>query len=170
MKKIFWCIFFVGCFFYLKKDDSVLAALCSSYLTCHFQSGGSCTPVDKQFEVCQCLVNTDGSCTKVQYRTCTIQSECNIWIRGRRVEPLDPICPSYGDCCGCTGIPKKIPLVTPTVKPLPLPIVGCYTPCATDLNCSGGLKCGYIITAGRRVCLNSACPRSSSCKCSWQAF
>lgn len=108
------------------------------------------------------------------YQNCVIDADCSGGLRcgynvkvGRRV-CSNSACPNEMGC-KCSWQNGAVPL--PTVKPQPttVPQTSCYQPCTNDAECSTGLKCGYNVTVGKRVCSNSLCPRETTCKCSWQA-
>jgi len=167
LKKIFPLVFFLFFFFFLfSKQVNGQQDNCFSYFTCHYQSGTglNCSQGTQPFRACGCWLDGSGVCQKFQRYFCAIQDWCNFLIR------YYPRCREYGDCCGCSGKPKPIPSPTPTPRPVPTPtpLASCYQPCRTDSDCSNGLKCGYHVSVGKRVCLNPACAGEQDCRCSWQ--
>jgi len=160
---VFFLFFFL--FSLNTKCLAQIAPHCISYFTCHYQSGTglNCPQGTQPFHACYCWVDSAG-CRKVQNDFCTTQDWCDFLIR------YASLCREYGDCCGCSGKPKPIPSPTPTPRPVPTPtpLASCYQPCRTDSDCSNGLKCGYHVSVGKRVCLNPACAGEQDCRCSWQ--
>lgn len=160
----------LGIFLSFSKEIFAACAGGYSYFTCAYQSGTGlvCSSGSQPFHLCGCRVNDlNGviSCKKEVYDWCYDQQSCNWSITSVR---NNPFCSKYGDCCGCSGKPRLIPLPTPKPKPIPTPILGCYQSCRTDSDCRNGLKCGYHVTVGKRVCLNPSCPLETDCRCDWQ--
>lgn len=173
----FLSIFTVSFFLYFLFSTSNVQAVnwCNSYATCHFQSGtGLICPSNPEeerlgstepFRFCRCIVYKDeGRCEKQVFNQCWSQEACNSYLQ------LMISCPEYRDCCGCSGKPKPTPSPTPKPRPTPTPTpsASCYQFCQNDSNCSNGLRCGYHVSVGRRVCLNPSCPSNKDCRCSWQ--
>ena len=141
-----------------------------TFLNCHYQTTAnlSCGVSNPDpFRWCTCQINSAGQCVKATNANwCSTQSVCNQALRNVNLSGCGVV---FGDCCGCSGKPKVIfPVATPTVKPSPAPVAGCFQSCVSNLDCSGGLTCGYNVVAGRRVCSNGLCQKEPTCRCSWQ--
>ena len=177
MRKIFktflFFVVFVICFLFI-SENAIAQRGITTGSTWHFQTRNddcselksSCAvyggvPVPIQVNYCD---DFGGGVYKwVRVQSCACNNACYGCPRGGWMPPefscAVPACSSgwTGNVspCGNTSTPSVV-------------TAGCYQSCFKDSDCSAGLKCGYQLSAGKRVCLNSLCAYEKDCRCSWQ--